>query len=317
MSKKILFPILFLLLFPSLKICAQDYDIFVDINNNSGTQDGSESHPFNSITQAIELAKDNAIENRKIYVKNGEYLENIILEEGMEIYGENTNDTIINGTGAGTTVTMRDKTALINIKIYKGNKGISIEKNSKITIDTVTIQKTSKIGINIEESSKKRIVTIKNSEISENDGKGIYVKKDNNAKIYNNKIHNNTEEGIDIRSNAKGSIKNNKIYENGEGGIELIIEKSKMNIDKNKIYKNSASGIAFQAYTGGSSSKGSNKATKNRISSNKQYGIECNIPSKLEKSGPILWSKSVTIKGNTLSDNKLGIFSNNCLFGTY
>lgn len=317
MYKKILTVGLILSLFTTLKISAQDYNIFVDINNTSGVEDGSEANPFNSITQAIEMAATNDVASRKIYVKNGEYLESITLTEGMEIYGESKSDTIINGDGHSTTVKMNDKTALENIKIYKGSTGISIEKNSKISINKVKIQKTKKIGINFEESSKKKLVEISDCEIYENKGKGIYIKKDNYARIYDNEIYDNDEEGIDVRSSAKGSIKSNKIYKNGEGGIEIIVERSKMDIDKNKIYKNSASGIALQAYKGGLSSVSNSSIEKNKITSNKQFGIKCDTPSSLKTGKSVLWSQSVSLKNNTLEKNKQGLFSNICHFQKY
>ena len=317
MLKKISPLLLFLLLFPNLKINAQDYDIFVDITNTSGTEDGSETNPFNTIGEAIVLAENNDIENRKIYVSNGEYSEKIVLTDGIELYGEDKSATIINGDGFSTVVTMDNKTILKNIKIYKGKTGISIEKNSKVTIDKVKIQKFKKIGINIEESSKKRTVTIKNCEIYDGDGKGMYIKRNNYAEIYDNEVYDNNEEGIDIRDKARGSIKNNEIYKNGESGIEIIIERSKMDIDKNKIYKNSASGIAFQAYKGGLSWASDNTIDKNKISSNKKYGFDCATPSGLKSSKPVLWSQSVALDNNTLLKNKLGIFSNICHFKTY
>ncbi|HBI16940.1 MAG: Parallel beta-helix repeat protein [Candidatus Moranbacteria bacterium GW2011_GWF2_34_56] len=303
-------------LFVSTNVSAETYNIFVDINN-SGTEDGTEANPFNTIEEAIALAKNNDAENRKIYVSNGEYAEKINLTDNIELYGENKNNAIINGDGFSTVVTMDNKTILKNIKIYKGKIGISVEKNSKVEISKVKIQKTEKIGINIEESSKKRVVTIKDCTISDNDGKGIYIKKSNYAKIYDNEIYDNEEEGIDVRSSAKGSIKSNEIYKNGEGGVELIVERSKIDINKNKIYKNSSSGIELQAYKGGLSSLSNSYITKNKLSSNKQFGIDCSTPSDLTSDKPVLWSQSVNPKGNTILDNKLGIFATRCKFIAY
>lgn len=317
MFKKISFLILFLFLFSNSKIHAEDYDIYVDINNTSGTEDGSEANPFNTIGEAIALAENNSAENRKIYVANGEYLENIELTEEVALFGESKSGTVINGDDNSFTIKMNNKTALENLKIYKGDTGISVEKNSEVEINKVKIQKTKKIGINIEESSKKRIVTIKDCEIYENDGKGIYIKRGNYAKISDNEIYDNDEEGIDIRDKAKGDIKNNKIYKNGESGIELIVERSKMDIDKNKIYKNSASGIALQAYKGGLSSVSDSSIEKNKITSNKKFGLDCATPSNLKSNKPVLWSQSVALEDNTLLKNKLGIFSNICHFKTY
>lgn len=316
MKKIILLAGIFLFLV-GIKVSAQDYDAFVDINNTSGTEDGTEANPFNSIGEAIEAVKSNDAENRKIYVKNGEYLENITLEDEMELCGESKSDTIINGSLGSTAVTMNHKTKLENVKIYKGHTGISIEENSKVTISKVKIQKTEKMGINIKESSKRRLIEIKDSEIYDNDGKGIYIQKRNYARIYDNEIYKNGEEGIDVRSSARGSIKSNKIYKNDEGGIEIIVERSKMDINKNKIYKNSASGIALQAYKGGLSSVSNTGIEKNKITANKQYGIKCDTPSNLKTSKPVLWSQSVTLKSNTIEKNKKELFSGICHFEKY
>ncbi len=304
---------LFLLLFSGLKTNAQAYDIFVD-TNNSGAKDGSETNPFNTISDAINLATSNDTDHRKIYVKNGEYLENIALSEGTEIFGEDENDTIINGGVDSATAKMSNNTTIKNLKIYKGHVGILVEKNSKVEISDVKIQKTKKKGIEIEESTKKRVATIKNCTINGNDSKGIYIQKGNYVKITGNEIYDNDEEGIDMRASVMGSIKNNKIHDNGEGGIELIIEKSKIKIDKNKIYKNSASGISLQAYQGGLSSLSNNNIERNKITSNKRYGITCDTPSKLKSNKPVLWSQSTTLKSNVLSKNKLGLFSDICHF---
>lgn len=317
--KKMFFAVFIACLFLSFndKVSAQEYAIFVDINNISGVEDGTSDNPFNTIAEAIALAQTNDDEHKTIYVKNGEYIESIELGDKMELFGESKSDTIINGDGADTVVKMNNKNTLENIKIYKGKIGISIEQNSEVTINKVKVQKFEEVGINVEESSKKRLVTIKNSEIYEGEGKGIYIKKDNYAKIYYNEIYENDEEGVDVRSSAKGSIKNNDIYKNGEGGIELIVERSKMDIDKNKIYKNSASGIALQAYKGGLSSVSDNTIEKNKLTSNKQYGIECATPSNLSTNKSVLWSESATLKDNTIEKNKKGLFSNICHFKKY
>ncbi|MEF3691807.1 MAG: right-handed parallel beta-helix repeat-containing protein [Candidatus Moraniibacteriota bacterium] len=317
MYGKILVASLFLSLFTSVEALAQEYDIFVDKNNTSGTEDGTEANPFDTIGEALTLAVTYEPENRKIFVKNGEYSESLEIPEEAELYGESKNDTIVNGDGFGAVITMNNRTKLKNIKIYKGKYGISIEKNSKVEINRVKIQKSEKIGINIEESSKKRLVEIKDCEIYDSEGKGIYIKKNNYARIYDNEIYDNEEEGIDIRSKAKGSIKSNEIYKNGESGIELIVERSKMDIDKNKIYKNSASGIALQAYTGGLSAVSDNGIEKNKISANKHYGIKCDTPSNLKTNQPVLWSESVTLKNNSIEKNKQNLFSNICHFEKY
>jgi len=296
---------------------AASYDIYVDDSNYTGTEDGTQENPYNTIGEAITAAELNDSDHRRIYVKKGTYAEEIELSDDIELYGQDKNQTIIDGDGSGTIVTMDDNTVLENLTIYKGKTGVKIKKNSEAEIKDVKIKKTKNIGINIEKSTKRETVTIEDCDIYKGKGKGIYMEKNNYAEIINNEIYDNEEEGIDIRSKAKGKIKSNEIYDNGEGGIELVVERSKIDISKNKINGNSASGISLQAYEGGLSNKSDSDIEKNKITSNKHYGIKCETPSGLDNDEPVLWSQSVNLDKNIIEKNREGLFSGNCHFVAY
>jgi len=276
------------------KTFAASYDIYVDDSNNTGTEDGTQENPYNTIGEAIEAAELNDSDHRRIYVKKGTYAEEIEMSDDVEIYGQDKSQTIIDGDGFGTVVTMDNNTVLENLTVYKGKTGIKVKKNSEAEIKDVKIKKTKKVGINIEKSTKRETVTIEDCDIYKGKGKGIYMEKNNYAKILNNEIYDNDEEGIDIRSKAKGKIKSNEIHDNGEGGIELIVERSKIDISKNKINGNSSSGINLQAYEGGLSDKSDSNITKNKITSNRKLGIKCETPSKTHLDGSVLWLSNTT-----------------------
>jgi len=69
--------------------------IYVDASNNTGIEDGSEEHPFNTIKEGI----DSASEQDTVFVVHGTYEESYIpIEKPICLKGEDAETTIINGT---------------------------------------------------------------------------------------------------------------------------------------------------------------------------------------------------------------------------
>jgi hypothetical protein len=69
--------------------------IYVDDDNIAGPWDGTPEHPYQNITSAIQ----NASANDTIYVYNGTYYENVIIDKTLNLVGEDRSNTIINGSG--------------------------------------------------------------------------------------------------------------------------------------------------------------------------------------------------------------------------
>jgi len=268
-------------------------DCFVDADVESGG-DGTKGDPYTKISKAID-------ENCKnINVKSGTYKDNITLEKGVEIDGSGRSKTIVTGK-----ITMKDGTELEDVGLRGG--GIKISDGADVKITDVAI-KNANIGIETTGGGK---LLVKKTKISGN-RKGLYLQKGKNITITDSEISNNLEEGIDIRSNVDGLISGNIIEENGESGIELILGKSNLIISNNKIKHNRSSGIATQFYSH-AEKLGDVRISNNTISGNKDFAINCKIPSGGNPSVGY-WTNSITLIGNNIYGNKDGDFALNCKF---
>ena len=85
--------ILCYMLFALQYISAQT--IYVDISNNTGIENGSQEHPFNTIAEAMDVAQD----GYTISIASGTYPEDSIkVKKCVNISGQGPNSTIVNGT---------------------------------------------------------------------------------------------------------------------------------------------------------------------------------------------------------------------------
>ena len=240
--------------------------LYVDDDNIQGPWDGSKEHPYNKIKDAIDIA----FPGYAVFVKNGTYNENLIINKTINLDGENRSNTIINGNGkghvieisapnvrvSGFTVQNSGKSELdagiktLTLDLYVKIKNNIIQNNqigiflnyayeySEATIEDNLIQKNNQ-GIYSQWSNNN---LIKNNNIIDNDGHGIECIRSFYGRIIDNSIKNNGNYGIYLRgSNNEGLIKNNDI-ENNEVG--LMLENSHLNdIQKNNFINND-----FQAY---------------------------------------------------------------------
>lgn len=68
--------------------------VYVDAGNTSGTEDGSQAHPFNTIQEGI----DAAAAGGTVYVLDGTYSGNLTINKALTLAGESTASTVIKGT---------------------------------------------------------------------------------------------------------------------------------------------------------------------------------------------------------------------------
>ena len=142
---------------------------------------------FSSINEAINNWKS----NQNIFVKNGYYFENITMKDGMEIIGEDNNETVINGNKKGWVIKAANYCKIENLKIVNsGNEvgtndaGIMIEKVYGCKINNNVIANNGHYGIIIRESK----CAINNNEIYENEILGIYIDISADVVISNNNL---------------------------------------------------------------------------------------------------------------------------------
>lgn len=280
------------LLFNSKTVLAEDYDLYVDQDYDGGDAEGTSEKPYTSISKALEKSKD----GDKVYIKNGTYEEEIVLEKEVDLYGQDKNKTIIKGK-SGSTVEAKDNSVLKNLTVSGGYSGVVFNKKGEIK--NCIIEKVQKNAIDAKAGSSELKIT--DSKITGN-AKGVYVQTGRVMLIANNEFISNIEEGIDVRDRTRGSIQNNEISSNGEGGIEIIVGSARVTIKNNIIRKNNASGIAAQFYTIAQKT-GEIKIENNKIERNGHFGIVCKAPSG-GKSSKNYWNDSLNLISNTIENNK-------------
>ncbi len=160
--------------------------------------------------KVIQNAIDNATIGNTIFVFNGTYYENVVVNKTINLTGENMNTTIIDGQGLDTAIYITAD--WVNIT------GVTIKSFNTTTIRTGVI-------LHITENC-----SIMNNNISNND-KGVYLWYSNNNIVSENIISNNTRGILNYFSDYT-SIAQNTLVDNE---YAIYIQSSK----QNEIYGNS------------------------------------------------------------------------------
>jgi len=187
-------------------VAADARTIYVDVKNQSGVEDGTFQHPFDSIQEGI----DNATSGDTVFVYNGTYRLNasISLNKSLLLQGEDEDLTIIDGNqtdyqNPGTWFAGIDATATsVTIKqftVRKADPGIHLQSSNFSTIrdNTVTTDlcdgnSSVSTGILLEHSCNNVIC---NNNLT-NNGYGIWPKDSSN--------HNNITDNL-VVSGANGT----------------------------------------------------------------------------------------------------------------
>lgn len=217
--------------------------IYVDDDNTAGPWNGSEEFPYNNIQEAIDVAYP----GYTIFVKNGTYNENLIINKTINLDGENRSNTIIDGNNKYHVI----EVSAPNVRI----SGFTIQNSSKSEFDagikTLSLNSYVKIFDNIIENNQIGIFlnyayeesnTLVKDNLIQNNVQGIYSHWSNNNKIENNVIQHNDREGIEFIRSQNGKLIKNIIRENGGYGIYLR-GFSNNNQIKNNLIENNNGGI--------------------------------------------------------------------------
>lgn len=214
-----------------------DPNIYVDAANTTGIEDGTKTHPFNSITEGI----DAVASGKSVMVVAGTYNEQLIINKEITLQGTSQENTFI--TGSSLTENL-----------------ISLEADN-ITISGFTIDgdSSTSVGIYFDNYS---FININNNLIKNNKDYGInYI---NSAPIIEgNNIENNSSSGIKVATNGAGIIRNNSIVSN-QHGIRTYGD-SYPEITKNNISNNNTGIYCRESATP--------IISYNTISNNSDYGI--------------------------------------------
>jgi len=198
-----------------------DPNIYVNAGNTTGTEDGTQTHPFNSITEGIEAVTS----GKSVIVSAGTYNEQLVVNKGITLQGAGKESTFIIGLGyTGNLITITADNVTISGFNIDGKSdtdmGIYSDSSSSIEISENIIQSHQDSGIFYQR-------------ISDDYPSGIYV--------YNNEICFNSHNGIKVIGAGSGIIESNIIRKNN-CGIK-VSNNTSLEVKKNNIYNNYDSGI--------------------------------------------------------------------------
>jgi len=197
--------------------------IYVDDDNRIGPWDGSIQHPYNSITDALNVTAN----NQHIFVYSGVYKESIIINKNVKITGETKNETIIIGTveiQQTSNVIFSEFSITVNDQSLSDSAGITLNQTEKTQINHNIITKHN-IGILINEESKNNI--IKENLITQNNV-GLDICSSSLNLIYGNQIVNNQKANIILYYSERNIITQNLI-QNAENNLQFHTSKDMIN----------------------------------------------------------------------------------------
>ena len=284
---------------PFLAFSSHKAKLYVDASA-SGTQDGSVSHPYKTINQAMSKAD----KKTQIHVAKGWYKENVKIKEGVEVYGSNKNKVVIEAKDSGDpAVIMNNDTKINKITVRKGKYGIKIESHAKASVIECTVRDAKTGGIIIEGDGVKtsRMVYISDSEIVSNNGFGISSGR-RKLSITGNQIRDNEGDGVDINKGSSAWISGNHIVNNDKSGMKLSIDGSNIWTKNNSIRNNGREGMEVSF----SGQAGRIDIAKSNILYNHRYGV-AKVQRASFANNVSLWNKYLTFDGkNQISGNTSG-----------
>lgn len=246
--------------------------VYVDDDNAYGPWDGTKEYPYNTIQEAMNHVYD----GYTVHVSSGTYYEHVIINTTINLDGENTDTTIIDGSGTGDVVTVTVPGVTISGLTVQNsgpqtyNAGIkTLSLNSNITIEDTIVQHNA-IGVYLNYAYEQSWNIVRNNSIIHN-VRGIYAHWANNGKIQGNIIALNEKHGLEMQRCEQGRITGNVIRDNGGCGmylrgashgniitdgnaiqnnsIGLRLSESKRNvISKNNFINNSVQAFFYSAY---------------------------------------------------------------------
>lgn len=184
--------------------------IYVDDDNTVGPWDGTLEHPYQHIQDGI----DHASPSDTVFVFSGNYYEHIRIDESIDLVGEDSETTIIDGSGWGTVISAYvegidissftvqnagfiQRPFALHSAVYCGSNNINIHGNIIRNNNFAGLVILSDEGINIYEN------------LIENNPFGLYLLGAENCKLFSNIIRKNRY-GIVI-SGFNSTISNNDI----------------------------------------------------------------------------------------------------------
>jgi hypothetical protein len=271
----------------------------------SGMEDGSRSHPYDTISEGLDHADD----GDEVEVEKGTYEENITLPKGVWLYGAggDRDDVVIKANHDDKpTVEMKHDSKLSDVTVRGGRHGVRILEDSKARLYDVRVTKSNRDGIHIDsaEVSKKRRIVLDKVEVEKSDRSGVYSEK-RSITIIDSTIHDNGGDGVDLASGTHAWLEKSDFNSNRGSGAKLVLDGASIWSKNNNFKKNGREGIEVSSFGG----QGTIEFKKAEVSGNGRYGV-----ARLGKTAKGMQmfgnlSFGIGINGSIISGNALGNLS--------
>lgn len=278
--------------------------VFVD-KDASGSEEGTATHPYHSISQALDHVK----KGTEVRVKNGEYKENITIPKDVKVVGDSNKreKVVIKAKNEDRpAVTMKDQSKLSYVTVKGGRHGVRIVTDAKAHLYNVVVKNSNRDGIHIDsaKTDKQHRVLLDTVEITQNDRAGIFAEK-RFIVLTNSYVTSNKSDGVDFAMGTEAWLEKNSFSGNKGSGLKLVLDESEIWSKKNNIRNNGREGVEVNAY-GAAGTIGFKKAT---LFNNGHYGIAriARTPAGVNTFGGLQYGTGVNV--DHIEGNILGSFS--------
>ena len=183
------------------------------------------SHSGTGNYTIIQDGIDAADSGDTIFVYNGTYFENVVIDKKIILIGENKSNTIIDGRVAGNVIKVNiDDVTIKNFTIQHSglvypNSGINLSSDNNIVENNLITDNF--YGMTLYFSSGN---IIRKNTIQNDDHCGIYISSSKNNFILNNTIQNNNYNGVGVYySSDDNVIEGNFFFNNGYCGVNIRV----------------------------------------------------------------------------------------------
>lgn len=258
--------LLSLFILPFLTFAKND-KIYVD-DSASGTQNGSQAHPYKTITEGLKHAR----KKDEVHVASGHYKENITIKEDRKLFGSGRDKVIITADDDDVPVVfMEDGSKIDKVTVRKGRNGIEVERNAKVSIIDCMVKDNERDGIRIRKQNKvnnDNAVSIDGTVVKNNGKSGIYSEP-HRVVVTDSDITENGKDGINFNAGVSAWIEGNDLRNNGGSGMKFTVDGSNIWTKSNSISRNDREGIEVDSFGG----SGRIDVKKAKIHDNDRYGI--------------------------------------------
>ena len=238
---------------------------------------------YSSIQEAI----DNASTGDTIFIYNGTYSEQVLVNKSVSLVGEDRDTTTIDGGGLGIVVNVSSD--WVNITSLRVTNGGSSLGDAGIALHHV------------------RYCNLTDLRVISNDWYGVLLYHSDNVRVVNSTMSFN-KYGALLWSSNRTTVAGNSIFGNDWQGL-YVYESSGVTVTNNTVSHNALSGITL--YSSHDSAVNGNSALSNRngisLSLSNNSSVSGNIVSRNEEGISLYSSNRNLLDGNTLEQNLVGI----------